>query len=368
MSLNILSHINNEFIRTLGFSMIFCFALNYLIIKFWLKLSLKLNINKYVGDQRAHSQETSRFGGVIIFLGFLLFITISRIFYETKYLFLEAMVLSSLPIILITIKEDLYQNTSFYIRLIASGLAAFAFLVTTQIALPQIEVFLLSDIVHYTPLTSKIFFVICLITLINGMNFIDGLNGLMSFTALVQLGALILVANNQADYEVISLALIPFGLIIIFLVFNFPKGKLFAGDVGAYFMGFYIGIVAIYFFGRHESLSSWIAVAILFYPCMEVIFSFFRKKYFDSTSPFLPDKYHLHSKMYYLLRNVNLTSLRANNLATVFLFIIWGLPLFISQFFYESTLLNFLFVVTFIIIYLSLYSSLPRINDKKHIK
>lgn len=345
--------------------MMICFSLNFVVIKSWKQLSLILNIKKYVAEQKSHSGETSRLGGAVMLVGILAFITISRVFYETEYLFLETIILASIPLMLVTLKEDLYQNTSFATRLAAAALGTFIFLVTTQVELPQIEVFLLSDIVHFTPFTSKFFFVICLVTLINGMNFIDGLNGLLSFTALVQLGALILVANSQADYEVISLALIPFGLTIVFLIFNFPRGKLFFGDVGAYFIGFYIGLLTIYFFGRHENLSSWVAVVILFYPCMEVIFSFLRKIYFESTSPFIPDRNHLHSRIYYLLKSANLSSLRANNLSSVFLFIIWGLPLAASQFFYESTTLNFLFVVLFIIIYLSLYISIPRVAPDK---
>ena len=51
----------------------------------------------------------------------------------------------------------------------------------------------------------------------------------------------------------------------MFVIFNFPIGKIFVGDFAAYFYGFLNSILTIYFFGKHSDLLSWLAILILFF-------------------------------------------------------------------------------------------------------
>ena len=102
------------------------------------------------------------------------------------------------------------------------------------------------------------------------------------------------------------------------------------GDLGAYFYGFVIGILIIYLFGKyHHLLATWTAVLILFYPCMELLFSFIRKIR-NNKSPFDPDNRHLHTLIYKQINKVYKKSTLANSLTTLSLFIFWIFPFFVS--------------------------------------
>ena len=105
---------------------------------------------------------------------------------------------------------------------------------------------------------------------------------------------------------------------LLFIIFNYPIGKIFLGDTGAYIIGFLIACLCIKAFYNNPSLPSWIAVLILFYPAFEVLFSYTRK-IFCKKNPFLPDREHLHILIfdYLIIRGIDVKN--ANNAVVVFL-------------------------------------------------
>jgi len=150
--------------------------------------------------------------------------------------------------------------------------------------------------------------------------------------------------------------------ILIFLIFNFPLGRIFSGDTGAYFFGFAISTSVIYLFGKYDQLLSWNAVLILIYPSLELLFSFVRKKIFEDKSPFTPDANHLHSIIFrYLSKRFALTN---NSLVAVCL-----LPLTFSPFlvyFYSDDILNIIFFIFVIfVIYTLKYLYFLNLVSKK---
>ncbi len=69
----------------------------------------------------------------------------------------------------------------------------------------------------------------------NAINIIDGFNGLASGSLLIMLAAFAFVADRVGDELVFSLAILYGALVLGFFVVNFPLGKIFLGDGGAYF-------------------------------------------------------------------------------------------------------------------------------------
>lgn len=85
--------------------------------------------------------------------------------------------------------------------------------------------------------------VFSLVSLINATNFLDGLNGLLGGTTFLTLGCISLMFPFNTIPSILSLLLMP--AILGFLIFNFPKGKIFMGDIGSTFFGLTLGFIAL---------------------------------------------------------------------------------------------------------------------------
>lgn len=90
---------------------------------------------------------------------------------------------------------------------------------------------------------AEIITLVTLIGLINGANFLDGLNGLLAGSVVLNLIFMIFIATPMSGVAVLAMILI-FAL-LGFLVFNFPFGKIFMGDVGSTFLGLALGFLAL---------------------------------------------------------------------------------------------------------------------------
>jgi UDP-N-acetylmuramyl pentapeptide phosphotransferase/UDP-N-acetylglucosamine-1-phosphate transferase len=237
--------------------------------------------------------------------------------------------------------------------------SATAVIIFSGIQLPILSIPLIGNFISNSILIYP-FFIISVVIFMNGVNMIDGSNGLMPMTALGQLASLIFLSNAVEDYQLINFLLLLSLPLIIFTFFNYPFGKIFMGDLGAYVYGFFIAIMTITFFGRNPVLPSWGAVLILFYPLMEIFFSYYRKIFYDKISPLYPDSYHIHLKMYHLLSYKIKKRRIANGLVMPTLSILWLSPCILITWFYDSLLGILISLVVLIVAYLGFYWSLPR--------
>ena len=77
---------------------------------------------------------------------------------------------------------------------------------------------------------------LCFLFIINGANLIDGFNGLLVINLIIINSILLFInlKNNQLEFSFFLTAQII--ILISFLLFNFPKAKMFLGDSGSYFL------------------------------------------------------------------------------------------------------------------------------------
>jgi len=325
---------------------LFGLFLSFLILSFfWIYIFRTFNLKAYKNIQRVHQDEVSRLGGFIIYL------FLWMMYYLNGNFFLLSLLISAIPIILISLKEDLFQNTLPKNRLLLMIMSCSIFFYVNPINLPIIDIPYFGYLISLFPF-NYFFFIFALLVLINGMNFIDGVNGLFGFTALFQLISLGLLSFAFNDFDSINLIVIFSLPLIIFLLFNFPFGKIFIGDLGAYFYGFIIGFLTIYIFGKYYGDQSWIAVLILIYPCFETLFSILRKM-ISKTNPSYPDQKHIHTKLFKLLiRGGGLIETSLKIILILFPFIGFSL---ISLLVKDSYFLIMFFLILFILIYLVIY-------------
>ncbi len=310
------------------------FALNAFIAYIWRKkIYQKLGIRVYRAVQRIHLNETPRLGGAVFLLSLFSFVAYSK---TTESIELVKIILLSLiPIIIVALKEDLFHNVKPITRLLSLFFVGWLFKIQFMGPLPN-----MTDI----PLVSKllmlqggitIFYILCITTVANGMNLIDGVNGLCAAVTLSILSSLLFLSYKTGDVVMLSAI---FSIIIIFtpfIIFNYPYGEIFLGDLGAYSLGIIVSIITIIFFGRHPEISPWAAVLILIYPVTELIFSIIRRV-ISGSSVYHADAKHLHLKLFYFFRPQIAYKKIANMLVTPVLSPLWLFALVLISWIYQN--------------------------------
>lgn len=84
-----------------------------------------------------------------------------------------------------------------------------------------------------------------LFVMTNGVNFMDGANGISMGSSAIGLFALALYSWWGGAPAPAVAALLLAGALFGFLLWNFPNGKIFAGDAGSLFIGFMAGALAL---------------------------------------------------------------------------------------------------------------------------
>jgi UDP-N-acetylmuramyl pentapeptide phosphotransferase/UDP-N-acetylglucosamine-1-phosphate transferase len=199
------------------------------------------------------------------------------------------------------------------------------------------------------------FTIFCIITFLNGLNFIDGINGLVSGYLFFCILTLYLIFNqntfliDQTIFKLLEDALV---IYIIFFAFNL-FGKLFFGDNGIYTSAIIVSFIVISFVKSHENISPILAVSLLWYPAYENLFTIIRRLK-SKKNPYYPDRLHLHSLIYrFLISKKNFVPKKYCNSFTGILMNLFLIPNFIfAYFFYNKSL----FLGTIVIIYVLCYS------------
>ena len=154
-------------------------VLNVLIVYLWdNKFYKKLGIKNYKSIQRIHFRETPRLGGFTFLISLLGFIIYSNT--TQSILFLKLILLSLIPIVVIGLKEDLFQNVKPSIRLLSLLFVGWLFTVQFTGPFPNMtEVPLVNNLLMAKGGVS-FFYILGMVAVANGMNLIDGVNGLIA--------------------------------------------------------------------------------------------------------------------------------------------------------------------------------------------
>ncbi len=194
----------------------------------------------------------------------------------------------------------------------------------------------------------------CILILVNGSNFIDGLNGLLvGYFGLVSC-ALFKIGffdfyNFSSDFLNIY-----FILFIILFIFNISN-KLYLGDNGAYVISIFFGFMLINYHQNLPNISPYFIILLLWYPCFENLFSILRKFRFNR-SPLNPDSNHLHQLLFYFLKSKNnFKNIYINNLSTLIILIFNFAIFFVAISNIYSTKLQIFSLFFSIIIYIVAY-------------
>ncbi|MDC3155285.1 hypothetical protein OA530_04280 [Pelagibacteraceae bacterium] len=330
------------------FFLIFYFVINFVIILLILRSQLVYSIftEQNIGAQKIHSHKVARSGGLVFILMFFIYFIYPDI--DKKVL------LYFYIFLIIGLIEDSLKNINPNYRFMAIMIFSFLCIFDQNLLVNQLDIKFI-DIFYANSFLLQFFFTsIALSVAINAYNLIDGFNGLLLGIAII--GIIFILYSLKGNYFETNYYFLICALITIFslFLFNFPNGKLFTGDGGAYVIGFLIGYYSIKTY-NDLNISAWYFAVILCYPMMELAISFIRRLFFMNKQAFSADLMHLHSLLFMNLKNKNnFLSRYANPFTSVIIWLFYlvqvsPLLFIINNSFYLKV--NFIFSVLFYLLF-----------------
>ena len=275
--------------------------ISYLILRYeTLHISFSMDESNS-GIQKLHALPVPRIGGIALFASLLTTLAIELTYNTSIFsqnLGLTYFILASIPVFFGGFIEDITKNVGVSQRLIFSIISALLAIWLFSALINRTEIEALDKLLIMAPL-ALIVTAIGISGLSNAFNIIDGFNGLAAGYAGIALSAIACIAFQVGDHLVLTVSLGLLGGVLGFLCWNWPHGKIFMGDGGAYFLGFSLAELAILLIYRNPSVSPWFTAIILAYPITETLFSMFRRKFIAKTDTGTPDNLHFHQLVFF---------------------------------------------------------------------
>jgi UDP-N-acetylmuramyl pentapeptide phosphotransferase/UDP-N-acetylglucosamine-1-phosphate transferase len=215
------------------------------------------------------------------------------------------------------------------------------------------------------PFATVLFAALAIGGLPHAFNIIDGYNGLAGTVAVLVCLAISHVALQVGDRQLAAMVICLVGATFGFLVWNYPRGKIFAGDGGAYVWGMVIAVACVTLVQRHRVVSPWFPMLLLIYPVWETLFSIYRKLA-RGQSPGTADALHFHQLIFRRIVRVAFADdearqlLARNNRTSPYLWMFAALSVVPAVLFRNNTVALMLFCLLFVATYVSAYLMIVR--------
>jgi len=252
-----------------------------------------------VAVQSAHTGFVPRVGGLAIYcsvLGLIPllsfgFIPLSIVFdINSKEIFW--LISSSLPVFLVGLAEDLGYAMSPRIRLYASAISSLLAIAIFNFWLVKLGIPGLDFLLMFAPF-AILFTIFATVGVVNAFNLIDGLNGLSSYVIISVATSLSFIAFNVAQIQITIFLALLIAAVLGFAVFNFPMGKIFLGDGGAYALGHLLVWSAILLVNYVQEISPFAILLIFFWPVADTGLAIWRRWQLGIPAD-RPDRLHFH--------------------------------------------------------------------------
>jgi UDP-N-acetylmuramyl pentapeptide phosphotransferase/UDP-N-acetylglucosamine-1-phosphate transferase len=277
--------------------------------------------------------------------------------------------------IYLLLNSNNYSITIFFILIFILGVFSDLLLIAKPLKKLALQFFIIIIFLLFSKisiLTTKVFFIdffiqnkifatlftcFCLLIIINGTNFLDGVNTLVcGYYILIILAILYIGGYNKINYNFSDFFYLLLVLSVIF-VFNFFS-KTYLGDSGSFLLSFLIGYYLINLSNINLSMTKYISpifiLVLLWYPAFENLFSIIRKL-LSKKKPSEPDNFHFHHLLFSYLNKKIKNKKIINSLTAVIINSYNLLIFFLSAKFYDKTNILSYFVMVNIFIYVFFY-------------
>ena len=311
------------------------------------RISLRYSSSEFRGSevQTSHVGATPRTGGIAIVSGCLYCWWVTENF-STNYL--GYIVLSGLPVLILGLLDDLHFKVRPLYRLLGAAISSILAIFLLDTWLIRVDIMFLDQLFLFSPI-AILFTLFATTGVTHAFNLIDGLNGLSLGISLATSFFLMVIAWISSDALVVLLCLVFFLSTLGLFILNFPWGKIFLGDGGAYFQGHCLSWIAILLIVRNPEITAWSILLIFFWPVVETVFSIYRRIY-KKKSASIADREHFHQlvfdkiKKFKFFRN---SSNFANSFSTLLILPLFIMPNLFALIFYNDIMKS---IVTFFIL------------------
>lgn len=324
----------------------------------------------FSGPQKFHARPVPRIGGAAIYVGFGLGAAIWA--YESQEARAQTLLLlaCSVPAFASGLLEDVTKRVTPLWRMLAIVSAA------------GMAAWLLDAVIRYTSIPgldwiasfafgAAVLAVFVVAGVANAINIIDGFNGLASMCSMIMLVGVAGVAFLVGDTWIAGSALLTISATMGFFVWNYPRGLVFLGDGGAYFLGFMLSELSILLIGRHSQVSPLFPLVLCAYPVVETVFSMYRRRVLRGRPMGQPDGVHLHSLIYRRLLRWAIRSrdarvlTRRNSLTSPYLWVVCALSTVPAVLCWDNTAALALILVAYVGAYVVVYWRIVRFRTPR---
>ena len=289
-------------------------------------LAKKFNVMDHPDERKIHSKAMPRWGGIAIYLGFVL--GVCSLFFFPRFgkllAFKHKIIINNDLVGILSIENQfigiLLGGTILFIlgllddkksipavpKFLIQIIAALA-VINYGVKISGLNLPFLTNYINFPLLFSQIITTFWLIGFMNTINLIDGLDGLAAGVVAIAATTFLVVAILQSDTKIIlfskqlKLAAILCaalaGACIGFLFHNFHPAKIFMGDSGSQFLGFILGAITV--IGTLKTtavVALFIPIIVVAFPVLDVAFSILRR--FSNKKPIMEaDKGHFHHRL-----------------------------------------------------------------------
>ncbi len=340
--------------------------------------------------QKIHLGAVPRIGGAAIVLGVMAggYAAVSGVdspLFGPRAL---GLLLGVLPVFLIGLAEDVFKQVRPAYRLLGMAFGALIAIQYANIVLLQTRVPVIDALFAFYGVAIALT-VFGIVGITNAFNIIDGLNGLLGGITLITLTGIAVVAWHLGDMKVELMAGIIAAATLGFLPFNWPRARLFAGDGGAYFLGFMVAGLLLLLVARNSAVSPWFGLTAAALPLCETLHSIWRRRR-RRVATTEPDFGHLHQLVRErMLRARMLVALRAyrvtralpgvdrratarapgfrspNGSASPWLWGLHAIAVVLGAAFYHNTVAQMLLFAGFVLAYRLIYMRLERFSRQR---
>ena len=327
---------------------IFLLSLNFLLIKFNLCIDkpLKNTSHKFLLKLN-HPVPLS---GTIYFasISFLLFLNFNIFF---SLIFICFFILGFL--------SDLNLTNSPKLRLFIQFIILLFFLYYNKLIIIDTRIDILNNLIannFFRVFIISFFFLV----LINGYNFIDGVNNLCSLNFLIILIFSYLLINNINNLYFEHSILILILSLLVFVILNF-FGKNFLGDGAVYGLSFIIGYILINISMSDSTISPYFIANLLWYPAFENLFTIIRRIKLNKKN-YLPDNEHLHQMLFKYLKNKVKIKKKfiISSLTGIIINLYLSLSYYLGFIYYSKTNIQIILITLGVTIYIFTYFQLEK--------